>query len=314
MGNFKIKYNSWKSSKVTRRAADNVSMTVRETSGLINSLKIVGKLIVLVAFGVFIIFPFYYMFSMSLMSWEEVQSPEGVPLLPGDPSLFNYITVFFRGYITAFIFSLLVMFTNVIFKVAVCIIIGYAFAMYEFSFKRTIWSLLLMSMAVPEVALISSQYDIIVTLGMDTGIPVLLGLSAPFIAQVLTIYMFRNAFETIPNSVKEAAMIDGISGLTFFRKIAVPMISSTVWTVVILTAFTSWNSYIWPSLVLGGSTNLNTITLWLFNSSTNDIDGSQMENFEMASATLAVLPTIVIYLIFKRKIDSTVAATGGAKG
>lgn len=309
-----IKSNERKSSKTTRRASEKVSMTVRESNGIKNAISIVSKALLLFTLGLFIIFPFYYMLSISLMSWSETQDPSGIALLPSNPSFEAYVTVFFRGYVKAFVFSLLVMLTNVLLKVVVCIMIGYAFAMYDFKFKKIIWALLISSMAIPEVALIASQYDMIINLGIDSGILILVGLSAPFIAQVFTMYMFRNGFETIPNSVKEAAMIDGITGKRFFFKIAVPMISSTIWTVVILTAFMSWNSYIWPSLVLGGSIDLETMSLWLFSSSKNDVDGSTMKNLQMASATLTIAPTIIIYLIFKKRIDNTVAAAGGDKG
>ncbi len=313
MNKKKINSNINAASKTTRRASENVSMTIRESSGTVNVLKTVGKAILLVVMGVFIIFPFYYMISMSLMDYETVTQEGGVPLFPTEPGLGNYVWVFTKGYVRAVLFSILVMFTNVALKVAVCITIGYAFAMYDFRYKRTIWSLLMATMAIPEVALISSQYDVIVNLGLDGGLMVLIGLSAPFVAQIFTIYMFRNGFEAIPNSVKEAAMIDGVSETTFFFKVAVPMISSTIWTVVILTAFASWNSYIWPSLVLGAS-GWDTITLWLFSASKDDIAGRQYENYQMAAATLTIAPTIIIYLIFKKRIDNTVAATGGAKG
>lgn len=314
MNKSSIRKNINKSKKTTDKASENVSMTVRETSGTVTAIKIVLKVILLVIVGVFIIFPFYYMFSMSFMDYDTVTLPDGVPLFPSEPTFSNYAWVLARGYIMAVLFSLLVMATNVLLKVVVCITIGYAFAMYSFSFKRTIWSLLMITMAIPEVALISAQYDVIVNMGLDQGLMILLGLSAPFVAQIFTIYMFRNGFETIPNSVKEAAMIDGISETTFFFQVAVPMISSTIWTVVILTAFASWNSYIWPSLILGTTPNLNTITLWLFSASKDTIAGRQYANYQMAAATLTIAPTIIIYLIFKKRIDNTVAASGGAKG
>ncbi len=168
-------------------------------------------------------------------------------------------------------------------------------------------------MVIPEVALISGQYKMAINLGLTQGIGLIVGLSAPFIATMFTAYMFRNAFETIPVEVKEAAMIDGISGTQFFFKIAVPMISSTIWTVVILTAFASWNSYVWPSLLLSDS-NFETMTLWLFISSIDPEDNVALKNLEMAAAFVTVIPTLVVYFLFKNKINSTVAASGGVKG
>lgn len=314
MNKSSIRSNIAKSKKTTNKASENVSMTVMNTSGVTSFFKILMKIIILIVMGVFILFPFYYMISMSFMDHDTISQNGGVPLFPSDPTFGNYVWVFTRGYLTAVIFSLFVMFTNVVLKVVICITIGYAFAMYDFKLKRTIWALLMMTMAIPEVALISAQYDVVVNLGLNSGLKLLVGLAAPFVAQIFTIYMFRNGFEAIPDSVKEAAMIDGISETTFFFKVAIPMISSTIWTVVILTAFASWNSYIWPSLLLGTNSDFDTITLWLFSASKDDIAGRQYENYQMAAATLTIAPTIIIYLIFKKKIDNTVAASGGDKG
>lgn len=309
-----IKANANRVSKSTRKASEKVGMTVRETNGFATAIKLCIKMLILIAVGIFIIFPFYYMFTISLMSQTTVENPGGIPLFASNPSLQNYLYVLKNGYLKAFVFSILVMLTNVVLKLIVCIMMGYAFGMYEFRGKKALWAFLIITMAIPEIALIAAQYDVATGLALTSGPMTVVGLAIPFVAQVFTVYMFKNAFETIPTSVKEAAMIDGVSGVDFFFKIAVPMISSTIWTVVILTAFTSWNSYVWPSLILGGSTDWNTMTLWIFNVSQGSVDGRHLDNIQMASATLTVLPTIIVYVILKKRIDNTVAATGANKG
>lgn len=81
------------------------------------------------------------------------------------------------------------------------------------------------------------------------------GLNIPFVAHIFSGYLFRNAFEAIPSQVKEAAAIDGISRTSFFFKIALPMVRSTLLTVVIITAFAAWNSYLWPNIILSNKTS-----------------------------------------------------------
>ncbi len=304
--------NLKKSEAMNRKASEKVSMTVKNDTGFKSFISKMLKMSILIFFGVVVLFPFYYMISISFLADENALNGP-YPLIPEGMNWDTYKYVVATEFLASFTFSIIVMIVNVMLRVIVCMLLGYAFGMYNFSGKKIMWHLLMLTMVIPEVALISAQYRITINLGLDSGIGVLLGLAAPFVATMFMAYMFRNAFETIPNEVKEAAMIDGIGGVQFFFKIAVPMISSTIWTVVILTAFASWNSYVWPSLLLSDS-NLNTMTLWIFNVSIDPEDNLVFKNLEMAAATITVIPTIVVYLIFKNKINSTVAASGGVKG
>ncbi len=313
MNKWIMKFNSYKHSLATNKVAGKVSTRVKETSGLTNFSKTLLKATLLMLFGFVVVFPFFYMISMSLMTYAETTNPNGTPILPDTPMWGNYWEAFTNGYILVFVFSSLIMVTNVLLKVIVTMMLGYAFGNYSFKGKNILWVFFLATMIIPEVALISGQYTMTIKLGWDTGIGLLLGLSAPYIASVFTAYMFRNAFESIPDSVREAAIIDGIEGKSYFFKIAIPMVSSTTWTVIILTAFASWNSYMWPALVLGGS-NLNTMTLWLFNVGLPADGSTMLIQLQMAGAVLTIIPTLIIYLIFKKRINSTVAATGANKG
>ncbi len=309
-----VKRNLKKSKSMTLKASEKVSTTIKNDSGAKAFIIKMIKIMILIFFGFVVLFPFYYMISISLLSDSWIHTNGTYPLIPDGVNVDTYIYVVATKFIASFTFSVVVMLVNVLLRVIVCMLLGYAFGMYNFRFKNTIWSLLILTMFIPEIALISGQYKVTVELGLDSGIGLLLGLAAPFVATMFTAYMFRNAFETIPSEVKEAAIIDGITGTQFFFKIAIPMISSTIWTVVILTAFASWNSYVWPSMLLFES-NLQTMTLWIFGVSVDSNDGSNIiRNLEMAAATLTVLPTIIVYFLFKNKINSTVAASGGVKG
>lgn len=311
MNKFTIKSNIRKANRTSRKASQQVSMTVKDDTGFLKFFWNLLKISLLIFFALVILFPFYYMISISLLSNEDVIG--SIPIVPDDPTLNSYWTVLGTRFIGDFTFSVIVMLFNVLAKVVVCMMLGYAFGFYNFKFKRIIWNLLMLTMIIPEVALISGQYKMAINLGLTNGIGLIVGLSAPFIATMFTAYMFRNAFETIPTEVKEAAMVDGITGVHFFFKVAVPMISSTIWTVIILTAFASWNSYVWPSLLLADS-DLKTMTLWLFVGSIDPEDNIMLKNLEMAAAFITVIPTIIIYFLFKNKINSTVASSGGVKG
>ncbi len=323
MNKLKLKYDVRKSSKKINVISTKVSKRVETSSVTLKILKETLKWTVIIFFAFLILFPFYYMISMSLMSYDEIthtgdNSGNSKPIInPSDPEWGNYATAFRNGYFQAFLFSSSVLVVNIVLKLIVCMMLGYAFGNYNFKGKGVLWSIFMVTLAIPEVALLSGQWWVVLQLNAIDGLMLLFTLSAPYVASIFTAYMFRNAFEEIPVSVKEAALIDGCSGTRYFMTIALPMVKQTVWTVVILTTFASWNSYMWPSLVLGAS-DLETIPLWLFNVG-NNIDGlgdaSKMHyEVQMAGSVLALIPTLIFYLIFRNKINDVVSAGSANKG
>ncbi len=306
----KIKSNSKKYTKASTKASEIVARRVSQSNGFGKFAGLLLKIFILAFFGFLVLFPFYYMFSMALMSYDEIIGIS--PLWPEKLIFENFLLALQNGLVAAFVVSTLVLVLNIVMKVTVCMMLGYAFGNYNFRFKNSIWWILMITLTIPEIALISGQYDVTVALSLSEGPLVLLGLSVPFIASIFTGFMFRNAFESIPSSVKEAAVIDGVSGAGYFFKVAMPMVSSTTWTVVILTTFASWNSYMWPSLLLIGS-DVDTIPIWLFDVARPVDEGShELPQVQMAASIFATLPTVIIYFLFRGKINTVVA--GGNKG
>lgn len=80
---------------------------------------------------------------------------------------------------------------------------------------------------IPEVALLFGQYQVVVDLNLRVGPNVVMAMILPFIASVFSAFMFKNAFEVIPDRTKEAAYVDGTSPIKYFLRIAVPMVTPT---------------------------------------------------------------------------------------
>lgn len=301
-----------KTSKKVNRRVENSSIFGMITRNFV-------KIFILLFFGSLIIFPFYYMITSSLMSYEEItnDSSLGIDALPILwPSIFqwhNYVDAFKNGYFQALWFSTSVVIFSLLFKISVCLLLGYAFGRFEFKGKKVLWFLFMLTLMVPEVALMSGQYKICINnFGFD-GLGLYISLAGPYIASIFTAYLFRNGFEAIDDSVKEAALIDGIGGVRFFFIIAIPMIAPIIWTQVILGALASWNSYIWPSLILAMSGDHKTIPLWLFEVGKLNADGTENIHgtaIRVAGSVLAILPTMIFYFIFKRRINASL--TGSA--
>ena len=126
--------------------------------------------------------------------------------------------------------------------------------------------------------------------------------------------MYRNAFEAIPNSVRESAMLFGASGFKFFTLIALPMVKPTTWTVAILTAFASWNSYTWPLVVLGKNWKgaWTVMNIWLRDTGKDPIDDRVYVSIRMAATILAILPMMIVYFVLRKRIMNAISRQGKA--
>ena len=250
------------------------------------------------------------MISSSLMTNAEATDTKVTHLFPAKPQWGNYLDAFKDGYWSAIMYSFGIVALTLVFKITVTILMGYAFSLKKYRGKKAIWYFFLSLMMLPEVALMSGQYQMIVKLGWQAGSGILLGLFVPFVASIFSAVMFKNAFESIPDRTKEAAMVDGATGLTYFLKIALPMIRPTTLTVIILTAFSSWNSYMWPALLLQGK-DIQTIPTWVFLTG-RDANGDLIMPIRMAGTVLAILPMLLVYFGFRGRIMKAISRQGSA--
>ncbi|WAM05239.1 ABC transporter permease subunit [Mycoplasmopsis cynos] len=142
---------------------------------------------------------------------------------------------------------------------------GYAFSLRNWRFKGFIWFLALALLVLPEVALLSGQYSVVIKTNLRSSLfTILLAMVLPFSASIFNTVMYKNAFEAIPGRIKEVSLVDGASGLKYLFKVAFPMVIPTTLTIVILTALASWNAYLWPSLINSENKNWQLISVWLF--------------------------------------------------
>ena len=126
---------------------------------------------------------------------------------------------------------------------------GYAFAKLRFPFKRTIYILLLSTMAMPATSLVIPLYLQVKRLGLlDTTLGLILvyvGSMSPF-----SIFLMRAFFATLPDDLIEAARLDGASELKIFRKVMLPLAKAGVGTVVILQFLALWNEFLYANVLL----------------------------------------------------------------
>jgi len=179
---------------------------------------------------------------------------------------------------------------------------GYAFARLEFPLRRTLFVFVLLGLAVPSQAVILPQHQLFAWLHLHNSYPglILPGLVAPFGVFFMTTYM-----RGIPKELDEAAMLDGASRWTTFRKIILPLTMPAQSTLAVFTFLGAWNDYWWP-LISATRSDMYTLTVGLAAAQMNYAQTSGL-GYLMAQAVFASIPIFMVYIVFQKQIVRAMA-------
>lgn len=263
---------------------------------------------VLLTLGMLVMmFPFYWMISSAFKTSPEMN------LFP--PSLAPRNWLNFENFVIAFekapfaryfLNSVLVLLGSVSVTALTTILAAFAFSRLEFPGREVVFSLLLSMMMVPFEMLVITNYQTIVKVGLNDT---LFALIIPFISSIFYTYILRNFFQSIPDGLYWSARVDGCTNWRYLWKVMVPIGKPSLVTIVLLNALASWNSFMWPLLVI--KTDLNrTLPFGLYTFTTEV--GANNELL-MAASAVVVLPMIALFLFARKQIVNGVAR-GGLKG
>lgn len=180
---------------------------------------------------------------------------------------------------------------------------GYAFARLDFPHKNLIFSMLLAVMVIPAQTVMLPQFSIIYKMGLSNSY---LALILPAIASPMYIFLFRQNFLGIPESIEEAAKLDGASALRIFFQLIMPLAKPIYATVTILVFIALWNDFVWPVMVIS-DTGKQTIQMAL--SSLFSISPVNYGNV-MAGLTIVTIPVLAIFLALQKYYVAGIASTG----
>lgn len=180
---------------------------------------------------------------------------------------------------------------------------GYAFARLKFPKKNLFFSLILAVMIIPGQTVMLPQFSIIYKLGLSNSY---LALILPAIASPMYIFLFRQNFMGIPESIEEAAKLDGASAVRTFFQLIVPLAKPVYATVSILVFIACWNDFVWPVMIISDSSK-QTIQMAL--SSLFSIQPVNYGNV-MAGLTLVTIPVLIIFLSLRKYYVAGIASTG----
>lgn len=273
--------------------------------------------------AVFFLFPLVFMFVSSLKPdaqiLRDINSPAAF-LPTGEISLDNYFGVFDRVPVAQFLFnSILVTVLTVGLGLIVNSLAGFALSRLRWKGRVVVLALIIATLIVPfETIAVPMVYWVnqLPTLVMEGGVlkydfgwlntyEVQI---VPFIANAFSIFLFAQYFSTIPQSLDEAARIDGASWFTIYRRIIVPLSGPAFATVAILTFLPAWNQYLWPLMVVQKEELRPVMVGMQYFFQLNTAWGEVM-----AYTSLITLPVLIVFLVFQRAFVSSIA-TSGVKG
>jgi multiple sugar transport system permease protein len=182
-------------------------------------------------------------------------------------------------------------------------LMAYALSRIEFKGKKVLMVVIIAAIIVPPpVLMIPLFYQMLAFKMIDTSWAIIL----PQVIHPAMVFVLKKFFDQIPHELEEAAVMDGASRLRIFLQIILPLSRPILAAVAIFVFIGAWNNFLWPFI----STNDDSLlTLPVGLQTIKSAYGVQYAQ-NMASALLAALPLIVVFLFFQRQIIKGVATTG----
>ncbi|MFF2017629.1 carbohydrate ABC transporter permease [Paenibacillus sp. NPDC058177] len=243
------------------------------------------------------VFPFLWMIISATNKSVDVTKGR---LLPGN-YLFENLTKLIEttDLWTALWNSARISVLTTILSIIIASLAGYGFEMFRSKAKDVVFNILLLSMMIPFAALMIPLYQMfagisntIPGIGIDTVASVML----PTITTAFLIFFFRQNSKMFPKDMLEAGRIDGLTELGIFFKIFMPTMKTTYAAAGIITFMSSWNSYLWPLIVLQ-SPNQKTIPLLI---STLGSGYAPDYGLIMVAIVIATLPTAIVFFVMQK--------------
>ena len=180
-----------------------------------------------------------------------------------------------------------------VFNVLIAALAAYPLAKMRFRGREPIFYLLLATLIVPAQLTFIPSYLLARFFGYYDSLPAIIW---PSLASAFNIFLLRQAFRGVPNELIDAARVDGARDWRIWWQIALPLVRPTVATVAIFTFVTSWNDFLWPSLMLPTMTN-KTLPVGLA-----ALQGFFASDFRgiAAGVTMTVVPILIFFIALQR--------------
>ena len=274
--------------------------------------------------AIFAFLPFYWMLISSFKTEIEYRQtpPTFFPhnfIFKNYPTVLSQATMGTNNFWGILVNTLIVGLVSTGLGLVVTIITAYAFARMEFNGKNILFALMLGTMMIPGEMFTITNYLTVNKFGWADTYTVMI---LPFMVSTYYIYLLRNNFKQIPNSLYQAAKVDGLSDMGYLVKVMVPLTAPTLISITLLKFIGTWNSYIWPRLI--NRAEMQLITNWVTNgfhdtaeAAINFEDGvlkygtsMSLTSMKMAAVCMVSLPLFLLFVFFRKYIMHGVSKSG----
>ncbi|MFA6541746.1 MAG: carbohydrate ABC transporter permease [Bacteroidota bacterium] len=237
--------------------------------------------------------PVLWMVSASFMQTGEASSFPP-PFFPSHPTFEHYRALterlnMGRYFLNSFIIASAVTLVSLLFNSMA----GFAFAKYKFPGRDKLFRVMLSGMVVPAQVTMLPLFLMLKTFGV---VNTYVGAIIPGLASIFGIFLIRQFAGSIPDSLIEAARMDGASEFKVYRTVILPLCRPILYTLALFTFMGTWNDFMWPLIIMTDETNY-TLPVGLAN-----LMGEHVLDLElmMAGSVVTILPVLLLFLFFQR--------------
>ena len=265
-------------------------------------------IVVLILFTIVFIGPLYWMVTGALKTGQEIaQTPP--TLFPKDPNPQNYADAWNNLNLGKLLFNTFYYAVGaLLFQLVFDTAAAYALSKLRPMLGNVVLGMMLATLMIPAMVLIVPQYLTAIDLPilhqslLDSPFAIWL----PAVANAFNIFLLKRFFDSIPQDLMHAAVIDGAGPLRILWSIVLPISRPILGVVSIFAVTAVWKDFLWPKLV-EPSPSTRTISVGIY-----AFSGGTPMNVVIAAAVIAAVPTVIFFLVFQRNIMAGLT-TGGVK-
>ena len=269
-------------------------------------LSKIGAYLVLTLLSLLILFPIYMLILRALSSPLRYIA-EGQPLYPVAVQWDVFSNAFTQANLgRAMGLSFVVTLVVVIAQLLTSVLAAYAFAFLEFPGKTLMFVFTIGTLLLPIEVTLIANVESIRAFGLMNSVA---GLSLPFLATAIGIFLIRQGFMGVPKDLRDASVLDGYGHLRFLFRVAMPMNKPIIGSFLVISFLGAWNQYVWPRFATDRNA-WQTVQVTLRNIGADQVDRL---NVGFAAAVVAALPLLVLLIFFQRQMIRGLTA-GAVKG
>jgi len=243
--------------------------------------------------------PFIIAFLGSFRRGQEASNPPIPPWPTSGFSLDAYraLDSFGAGIWQHTFNSLIVSLATVVITVVVSLFAGYGFSRYRFPLKNALFVLLMATLMIPFQSILTPLFIMLAKLGLNNS---LVGLVLVYVTLQLpfSVFMMRNAFDSVPKEIEEAARVDGVRDLRLLTRVLLPLVMPGAATVAIFAFLNAWNEFL-AALIFLSSNDQYTLPVLMTAVRVGRL-GSVNWGAVQAGVVVMIIPCLIVFLLLQR--------------